>query len=40
MKANIRILKYWESKEVLNNPHISKCKNLNTYEKIYDINYI
>ena len=40
MKANIGILEYCECKEVLNNSHIFKCKNLNTGEKIYDINYI
>ena len=40
MKANIGILEYCECNEVLNNPYIFKCKNLNTDEKIYDINYI
>ena len=40
MKANIGILEYCECKEVLDNPHIFKCKNLNTDEKRYDINYI
>ena len=40
MKANIGILEYCECKEVLNNPHIFKCNNLNTDEKIYDIKYI
>ena len=40
MKANKGILEYCECKEVLNNPHIFKCKNFNADENIYDINYI
>ena len=40
MGANRRIIEFCNCQEILDNPHIFKCKNLNVNTNKYDIKYI